>query len=67
MKSVTAADRLGKKPKINDWKKKSRMRAPKYDFACCGPFSKIWSAGRELNPRIQVLQTCALTASPPAL
>jgi hypothetical protein len=28
---------------------------------------KNWSAGRELNPRIQVLQTCALTASPPAL
>jgi hypothetical protein len=27
---------------------------------------KDWSAGRELNPRIQVLQTCALTASPPA-
>jgi hypothetical protein len=28
---------------------------------------KIWSAGRELNPRIQVLQTCALATSPPAL
>ena len=27
----------------------------------------FWSAGRELNPRVQVLQTCALAASPPAL
>jgi hypothetical protein len=26
---------------------------------------KVWSTGRELNPRMQVLQTCALTASPP--
>jgi hypothetical protein len=32
------------------------------------PLSQIfWSAGRGLNPRIQVLQTCALAASPPAL
>ena len=31
------------------------------------PLIQTWSAGRELNPRMQVLQTCALTASPPAL
>ena len=29
--------------------------------------SRIWSTGWELNPRIQVLQTCALAASPPVL
>ena len=26
-----------------------------------------WSTGRGLNPRIQVLQTCALATSPPVL
>ena len=33
------------------------------------PFSsrKIWSTGRGSNPRIQVLQTCALATSPPML
>ena len=29
--------------------------------------SKSWSAGRELNPRILVLQTSALATSPPVL
>ena len=29
--------------------------------------STLWSTGRGLNPRIQVLQTCALATSPPVL
>jgi hypothetical protein len=37
------------------------------EYVIGGKLLIIWSTGRELNPRILVLQTSALATSPPVL